>query len=285
MSLTKVSPYITKAIETAGPTMLSLDEFVRVTGFPIDGFMRGFYANLDNDVNIYVTEGLIEWCGFGATEFRKKKMMFVRIIEQFIENEDYWIYNNAEYADHYALEKPQNSFGYPHPMKFNKRGMGKTKHIILTTDCFREILMMLNTKKALAVRKHYIQLEKLIILYMKYQCEYLRTSFSDTIDKLNNLDHVKEYSRVRRIEELDISLRHRYRVGVIYFIHEEGNENIVKIGYTFKLKKRLFSLQSANHRLLIVKKYYFSLFPQIEEMRLHNKYKDSLVRGEWYQIL
>ncbi len=140
MSLTKVSPYITKAIEATGPAMLSLDEFVQVTGFPIDGFMLGFYANLDNNMNVYITNSLIEWCGFGSKQLHHNKKEFIRILANFVENEDYWVYSNAEYANYYALENPQNSFGYPDPAEFTGRGLGKTKHIILTTNCFKKVM-------------------------------------------------------------------------------------------------------------------------------------------------
>ena len=101
-------------------------------------------------------------------------MEFNRILKNFEKNTDYWTYSNKEYAK-YHESHPYKKF--PNPNIFKANGKNKTKHIILTTDCFKELIMMLNTPRAPAIRKHYIQIEKLMFAYMRYQCVALNLNF------------------------------------------------------------------------------------------------------------
>lgn len=178
-------PYINKAFECAADhiTLMTIQEFIKVSEFPIDRFMvDNFFHNLNDDIPVYVTNELIEWCGFGSTQFLHKKQEFNRLLKKFKEGEDYWVYSNKEYTEYYensisqtsdietnpefkeeALNKPY----FPDPSEFT--GKNKTRHIILTVWCFKNILMMLDTKKAEEIRGYYLALEKLIKTYMKYQ--------------------------------------------------------------------------------------------------------------------
>ncbi len=56
---------------------MTLKEFIKVTNYPIDPFIvDNFFNNLNDDIPIYVTNGLIEWFGFNGKEFN-------RILENF----------------------------------------------------------------------------------------------------------------------------------------------------------------------------------------------------------
>jgi hypothetical protein len=178
-------PYIKKAFECPADhiTLMTIQEFIKVSGFPIDGFiLDNFFHNLNDDIPVYVTNELIEWCGFGSKEFLHKKQEFNRLLKNFKEGEDYWSYTNKEYAEYYkksislardietnpeSKEETLNAPHFPDPSEFI--GKNKTKHIILTVWCFKNILMMLDTKKAEEIRIYYLALEKLIKTYMKYQ--------------------------------------------------------------------------------------------------------------------
>ena len=51
------------------------------------------------------------------------------------------------------------------PTNFNQHN--RAMHIIVSPDCFKESLMLMNTKRAKQIRKYYIQLEKIFKEYMK----------------------------------------------------------------------------------------------------------------------
>jgi hypothetical protein len=266
--------HIKRALECAG--LLTVGEFIEESKYPVDGFLLKFFSNLTDDIPIYITNELIEWCGFEAKEFGNRKLEFNRMLKNFKE-EDYWVYTNKEYREKYT-----NNPNYPNPAEF--AGKNKTKHLILTVDCFKLILMSLHTPKSNLIKIHFVSMEKLVLTYMKYQCAFLKKSYEKEIDDLKGLLHVKNYSRMQRVAELEAEIEGKYRVGVVYYICEEDNPNIVKIGYTFDLVGRLAALQTAHYKELIVKKYHFAQFPREEEKRLHNKYKNSLIRGEWYRL-
>jgi hypothetical protein len=270
-------PYIKKAFECVYNNVsgMTIKEFIKVSEFPIDNFMvDNFFNNLNDDIPIYITNELIEWCGFNAKSFDNKKREFNRILENFKEGKDFSYYSNKEYENYYEKSIYKN---YPNPIEF--KGKNKTKHLILTVECFKMILMMLNTPKVYTIRKHYLMLEKLIFTYMKYQCLISGLNYRKEIDELKNFPHVKKYSKLQRLNELELKLREQYRVGVIYFITDG---EFTKIGYTFNLPERLSSLQTANPKELRIKKYYFVQFPYEEEQRLHLKYKSNRIRGEWF---
>lgn len=44
--------------------------------------------------------------------------------------------------------------------------------MIVSTDCFKQSLMLLRTNKAKEIRKYYIELEKIFKFYLQYQAKY-----------------------------------------------------------------------------------------------------------------
>lgn len=261
--------------------MLSIQDFIRKSEFPIDNFMVDkFFNNLNDEIPIYITNELIEWCGFNSQDFRHQKRDFNRLLDSFEENKDYWVYSNKDYIQFYKDSNYKHI--YPHPDQFI--GKNKTKHLILSIDCFKIILLRLNTSKSNIIKQQYIQIEKLFHIYMKYQCLIKNISYENEINKLKSIDHIKKYSQLNRIKELEYKLYIRHKVGVIYFICEKDNIDIVKIGYTYKLLDRLNQLQTAHYKELIIKHYYYVQYPDKEETRLHNLYKSKLIRGEWYHL-
>ncbi len=193
-------PYIKKAFECGfnNVVAMTIREFIQVVNYPIDAFMvDNFFHNLSDDIPIYVTRELIEWCGFNSKEFKLRKREFKRILENFEKDVDYWTFSNKEYTKYYKTLSlklsPDSLANYPIPTDF--RGKNKTKHLVLTVDCFKEILMMLNTKKASDIRKYYLSLEKLIKTYMKYQLYQQR--FKNQILEIADKEHRKVIQELR----------------------------------------------------------------------------------------
>jgi phage anti-repressor protein len=207
------NPYIKKVFECAfnNLTPLSIKDFIRHSGYPIDSFMvDNFFHNLNDDIPIYITPELIEWCGFVGTHTHQKES-FNKIVKQFIENEDYWAYTNKLYNDFYNESKSTvldiETFRYPNPIEF--KGKNKMKHLVLTIPCFKMVLMMLNTKKAHIVRKYYIGLEKLIQTYAKYQI-YQQT-FQNRIMTIANKElresDIKHKETIVRLENTLVEMK------------------------------------------------------------------------------
>jgi phage anti-repressor protein len=187
------NPYIKKAFECSinNITGMPLKEFVKVLDYPIDPFMvDNFFTNLNDDIPVYVTNELIEWCGFNGKEFKRRKDLFNEILKNFEKEKDYWTYSNKEYEEYYEnsmseISDIENTAVFPNPSEF--RGKNKTKHLVLSVDCFKQVMMMLNTPKAKDIRLYYLALEKLIKIYAKYQ--YYQQIFKNQILEIADREH------------------------------------------------------------------------------------------------
>ena len=100
------NPYLKKVFEVPANNvkMLSINEFIRLSEYPIDNFMVDrFFNNLNDDIPMYVDDGLIEWCGFSG-ELRTQKSYFQKILKKkFEKGVDYWVFSNKEYQQYYKL--------------------------------------------------------------------------------------------------------------------------------------------------------------------------------------
>lgn len=202
------SKHIQIALQFSPNQMLTIKEFINKTEYPIDKFMvDNFFHNLDDDIPIYVNSDLIEWCGY-LGELKKQKQSFQKLLQYFKENKDYWIYSNSEYSEYYnqgTLEGTLiNMSNYPNPSEFEK--ITNIKHIIVTTECFKKILMMLKTNKADQIRDYYIGLENLIKIYAKYQNYWQRTEVALRNDKITLLIGEMKLTR-EELKETRIELK------------------------------------------------------------------------------
>lgn len=157
---------------------MTIKTFIEYTNYPIDKFLvDNFFDNLNDDIPIYVSDELIDWCGF-IGDIKIQKCSFNKILKKFKLKEDYWAYSNSEYIAYYenSMEPSGSIENYPNPNEFI--GRNKTKHLVLTIDCFKKVMMMLTTAKADKIRDYYIGLEKLIKIYAKYQIYFQRSKLA-----------------------------------------------------------------------------------------------------------
>src|SRR5581483_5121826 len=70
----------------------------------------------------------------------------------------------------------------------------------------------------------------------------------------------------------------------VYFIHEEGDLTIFKIGKSMNVSERLPQLQTGNHRKLCV--YRTIETPEYDTLEkiLHHTFTEKCIAGEWYKI-
>jgi hypothetical protein len=171
------------------------------------------------------------------------------------------------------------------PEKNNElRGGSNKKYYIITAKTFIMLLMRARTIKSLRYAEHFYCIYDLMIKYYKYQSETMMIDYKENLKKLCELPHIKEYSRLQSIKYLELELQETNRIGLVYFIHEENNFNVYKVGFTTDLKIRLECLQVSNPRKLFVYKKIFSAYPSTLENIIHKYLNDKLIRGEWYAI-
>lgn len=69
--------------------------------------------------------------------------------------------------------------------------------------------------------------------------------------------------------------------GAVYFIGHAGAADLVKIGYTTNIRKRLGSLQCANGRKLVV--LHTVSGTMADERALHERFASARREGEWFE--
>jgi phage anti-repressor protein len=261
----------------ATQNQMTFKEFVSFNNIDLDNIMVDkIFHNIRNDIPIYMDEPMIEYFGYSGLMIHKRESIKKLIENNFIEyqNKLWHSYKNKEYIE--FCEKTEKSLVLSPPAPTG-RGTSTTKHLLVMPKLFKAMLMLCQTERGNRIRNYFLDMEEVMILYIKYQCKFEKLEFETEYKKMFS----SQYTRQRAILEFDKNIQNKYRIGCVYYIQEEKTKNI-KIGWCWKLQKRLSNLQVANSQELSVIKYELTQFPYKREQELHLIYKDSHIKGEWY---
>ncbi len=174
-----VDALINKALITEKLQILPFTDFLRVTKIKLDQYMVDkFFHSIQNDMLIYVDETLIRWCGYSG-EVKEQKRALLRLLDKYkIKYEEYsndrYIKLLKSYGDSRVTIKDDKKGGnmlYP-PIE-KGRGKSNAKHILIMPDNFKKVAMRLPTEKGEQVCDYYIQFEKVVNIYFRYQTQFL----------------------------------------------------------------------------------------------------------------
>jgi hypothetical protein len=74
---------IEKALASSRLSILTLTEFMNITGLHINKYMVDkFYHSIKNDIPIYLDDNLIRWCGYAGESFEQKKNL-LKLIKKY----------------------------------------------------------------------------------------------------------------------------------------------------------------------------------------------------------
>jgi hypothetical protein len=270
--------YIRRALEAShaqGRGMsFVISEFIEYSLHPFDTFFLDIFVNHFEDGSmVYVMEELFEYFEFNTTEEYRKKQFFVSLLKQFVKGVDYLHLTCTQYKVFF-----QRNSKACYPLPSDSKG-NKTKHILVSIDCLKRVLLM--GAKSNRIRENFIIVYDLMVRYWRYQCCFYAIKFEDQLAAVREMPHVRETRRMLALQDLEERLAERRRIGVVYFITDG---EYIKIGYAYDLKERLIALQIGSSRVLRVVRSFFSMYPYEEEQLLHQKYKASHVRGEWFKL-
>jgi hypothetical protein len=167
-----------------------------------------FYHSIKDDIPIYLDDKLVEWCGYEGS-VREQKRALLRLIEKYniktieMDNDEYEEFRKSlcdasvtqttkdqpiqEQSDNESSdeesdnesddeepdnEEPVEEINTMYPPVDRTRGKGKTRHILIMPDDFRMVVMRLPTKTGTQICRYYIELEKMIKLYVNYQLQF-----------------------------------------------------------------------------------------------------------------
>ena len=281
LSLTNYNYY---DIITKTNKLLTVEELLDEVQYPLNKiyFDKLFY-HIENDKWIYINEEMLKWMGFNNIDKRDNKKHYINLLkENFIDNNEYNILNSIKFKEFLC----GNNF---HIENNNINLHNKTKHLIISPDCFKQSLMLLKTKKSKEIRNYYIELEKIFKFYLKYQTEYQKYLTNKVQKQLE-----QEKNKNEEITQLFINPKPLTLGQYIYVVSSIAyfKYNIFKIGMTTNIYDRLKIYQIGRiqnekfeyvyilrcHNAKWVEKYIFALLEQFQYI------ENNKVVNEVYQI-
>ena len=214
--------------------LLTVKELLTAIDYKIDDlYIDKFWDNIQSDKWIYIGENMLEWIGYDSIdEYKLKKRYISLITNHFTETQDY-VHLTASEAKDFYVHLGVNIESLP---DFNTHN--KAKHLIVSPDCFKESLMLIQTDKANQIRKYYLQLEKVFKFYLQYQSQYQAKQLEEEKNKNINLAaNAIDYNQLQKREYLYIATNARY-----------ASENNFKIGKTLDLKARLSAYNTSHNK-------------------------------------
>jgi hypothetical protein len=241
-----MNDYVTVAL--ARPGLLTVEEFITATKYPIDTFMIDrFWNTMNEDRLIYVDDALIGWMGYSGIPSNMKKNFKVLIDSC----GEYHEYTNSQYKSYLESSVLQVCKTEIYPAVDTSNGKGKTKHILLTPKCMKTAMMRINTSRGEQVREYYFALENLFKVYVAYQSEYkTRESAEALAEKEKQLAaRDDQLNRVRKhnVELLEYKLfLEKKQTLYIGATLEQARQGLFKVSKTINVRART-SQNNTNH--------------------------------------
>ncbi len=218
-------------------SQLTIQEFMDHNNFSIDKlYVDKFWSNISEEKWLYIGDEMLKWIGYDYSDERRMKQHYSNmLVSSFTEKDDYKFINASEMKESYVhlgvyIELPsQISSG------------NRTKHLIVSPDCFKESLMLMNTTRAKQIRKYYVQIEKLFKRYMKYCDEYKDTQLQQTQKEL------EEAKKSTEAFKMIIINKATFKCDQYIYIATSRNyakQNVFKVGMTKMLEKRMTGYQT-----------------------------------------
>jgi phage anti-repressor protein len=239
--------------------LLTIEEFIRITAYPIDAFMIDkFWNTLEEGQLIYVDDELISWMGYSSLTQKERKKHFVESISKYFDEKEYYIYDNKKYSLFLEAGKTASKF---YPQIKTGRGYATTKHLLLTSDCLKTMMMSINTNKAKQIRRYYLELEKVFKLYSNYQSQLREREREQQLLESKKLIEEKDKFISEKEQQLAIFKKRDERISFLIenvrtFKDKEyvyistsdyySSHNQFKIGITSNLKSRLSSYNTGH---------------------------------------
>lgn len=219
-------------------SQLTIQEFMVQNELSMDKlYVDKFWSNISEDKWLYIGDEMLEWVGYSTTnDERQLKQRYIQILDSnFEDNVDYRYLNASEMKNLYVT--PGHNIELPTQISNGNR----TKHLIVSPDCFKESLMIMNTSRAKQIRKYYVQIEKLFKQYMKYCDEYKDAQLQQTQKELEEAKKSSEAFKMIIINKAT------FKCDQYVYIATSRNyakQNVFKVGMTKMLEKRMTGYQT-----------------------------------------
>ncbi len=217
---------------------LTIQEFIAERNFDIDNiYVDKFWSSISDEKWIYIGNEMLSWMGYEAVNNQRAlKQRYLELLNgHFAINADYKHLTATEFRDLYV--SPDQYIEMPTDVNHHNR----TMHIIVSPDCFKAALMLMNTDRAKQIRMYYIQLEKVFKAYMKYCNEVKDAQIVSAYEELKEAKASSDQFKMMLMKKSEYKMDQYVYVASSY---NYAKKNIFKIGMTRHLEKRMTGYQT-----------------------------------------
>jgi len=275
---------INNIIDINGP-ILTIQELLNKLNYEFNSlYIDKFWDNISDDHWIYINDDMLKWIGYNYSEMRICRQKFIKLINKnFKDIVDYKLINTNEFkkSDVYLqvyIEKNTNI-------------QNKTKHMMVSPDCFKQILMLLRTEKSIKIKEYYIELEKIYKLYVLYQNKYKELENNKILnllkEKENELKEKNEdLNRFKTVQANSVKLLEKNEFVYIATSFLNAINNIFKIGKTKAINSRLsnFNINSLKGNEFYYSKAVKCYDSAVLESLIHSFLKPFNYKNEMFQL-
>jgi phage anti-repressor protein len=216
---------------------LTIQEFIDQHNDNIDHlYVDKFWQSISDDKWIYIGDDMLKWMGYNYHDEFRHKITYLNILTtHFIQKHDFQHLTASEFKNSFL----HSGVKIEMPNDFNQHN--RAMHIIVSPDCFKESLMLMNTTRAKQIRKYYIQLEKIYKAYLEY-CNDFKDLQLSAVNK-----ELKEAKASTEQFKMMIAKKSEYKADQYIYIassHNYAKQNIFKVGMTQRLERRMTGYQT-----------------------------------------
>jgi hypothetical protein len=171
------NPKIRKALDRSHK-LLDIMEFVEVTKFKLNMTMFDyFWQVVVGNTDSHLTSSVLEWFGYEG-EYYTQKQNFIKMLKR----------NNISFNE--LSRKDKEIERYPtiqEELQLIPANVKHTKFLIMEPNDLKMAIMQLKTKNGHIIRQYYIDLEKLLKLYVEYTLYF---NHREAQRKITNLEEM-----------------------------------------------------------------------------------------------
>jgi hypothetical protein len=242
--------------------MMSVKDILKAVNYNVnDIYIDKFWDSIQNDKWIYISNNMLIWMGYSNNEIKKGKLSYSKLLESnFDENKDYKMVHTKEFKE--------NAKSLNQDLE-NIDTHNKTKHLVVSPDCFKQSLMLLRTDESKIIRCYYLELEKIFKFYLQYQNEYQKLKLKKEL--LDNIKNTKLEKHLYLIEKFNY--KQCVYVIEVTVIKNDIETKLIKIGSTKHIHDRILAMNTAYSCKCILLDIYecASNYREIEQSILSNK--------------
>jgi phage anti-repressor protein len=226
--------------------MLPIKNLLNKINYPYNElYIDKFWDNITNDKWIYIDNNMLQYIGYSEHDINSSKRAYIIVLkDNFDENSDYKMFNNKEFKENAKCMMM-------HLENIDVNHHNKTKHLIVSPDCFKQSLMLLKTEKAKEIKRYYIELEKIFKFYLQYQAKYQELKTNQINNELTEEKNKNSYLSVNAFNYVALLMKEFLYIATTYSYAYQNN---FKIGKTNNLTQRLSQYNTSHNKY---QKYYY----------------------------